>query len=344
MSLTSELMEGIKKQRELVNSLRQSVLDINKYVNNVYKVESNGLASGNVDDARESWRKFGEQLEETYESLESSTLQMAKSKDKWNSAEMNRLHTFLLDALADPNNAEIYNKALKLTNTRDTTDNYTKYTQEFLKAFGGSTNRHRKLPKVTPYAMSAHNEQIESCLKTLKDTATNKNRTLWRWLERNAYGGLLEVRAVYSSQSQQVDLVKMCIIVTNGVIDYVQFLATHEEWTYREENRKQCTKQIRLFSSSECLRKQHVGTQFDVEHIGTVASLYRHVHITAEFRAAVQKLQEISEELRTGNHREERAMATRIVQVAEPFYLSKSTKKKIRPSHAQFWVGHHQNS
>ncbi|KAI6197331.1 hypothetical protein M3Y94_01211100 [Aphelenchoides besseyi] len=240
MSSTSELMEGIKKQRELVSSLRQNVLDINKQVNSVYKVvKPNGLASGNVDEARESWQKYCEQLEETYESLEASTRQMARSKDKWNSAEMNRLHTFLLDALADPNNAEIYNKALKLTNTRDTTDNYTKYTQEFLKAFGGSTNRHRKLPKITPYAMTAHNEQIESCLKTLKDTATNKNRTLWRWLERNAYGGLLEVRAVYSSQSQQVDLVKMCIIVTNGVIDYIQFLATHEEWTYREENRKQ---------------------------------------------------------------------------------------------------------
>ncbi|KAI6228527.1 hypothetical protein M3Y95_00631600 [Aphelenchoides besseyi] len=215
MSSTSELMEGIKKQRELVSSLRQNVLDINKQVNSVYKVvKPNGLASGNVDEARESWQKYCEQLEETYESLEASTRQMARSKDKWNSAEMNRLHTFLLDALADPNNAEIYNKALKLTNTRDTTDNYTKYTQEFLKAFGGSTNRHRKLPKITPYAMTAHNEQIESCLKTLKDTATNKNRTLWRWLERNAYGGLLEVRAVYSSQSQQVDLSLTVLLTT----------------------------------------------------------------------------------------------------------------------------------
>lgn len=47
---------------------------------------------------------------------------MARLQERWNTHEMSRLNTFLLDALADPNNAELYEKALRLTNTRETVD------------------------------------------------------------------------------------------------------------------------------------------------------------------------------------------------------------------------------
>ncbi|KAI6228651.1 hypothetical protein M3Y99_01205700 [Aphelenchoides fujianensis] len=236
-----ELMDGIKRQRELVSSLRQQVLDLDRHVERVYRPAESGAAGGDVEEARAEFRKAAEQLERTFEGLETDTQLMAQQRERWNTHEMSRLNTFLLDALADPNNAELYERALRLTNARETMDQYTSYAMEFLKLFSQSTSRRRQ-PRITPDVLAANSENLDAALKPLLTGNLVRNgRLRYRWLERSAFGGLLEVCHVLPTQPQrgEVDVVKMGFLVHNGVLDYAQFLATHEDWSYREENRRQ---------------------------------------------------------------------------------------------------------
>jgi len=86
-----------------------------------------------------------------------------------------------------------------------------------------------------------HIYQKHSDSRTIAIDRTSCLRIHHRYIERNAISCVLEVKLMsipmnnyQTANKQPVCLLKMVLLVNLGVIDYIQFIAPHEDWTFIE--------------------------------------------------------------------------------------------------------------
>lgn len=98
-------------------------------------------------------------------------------------------------------------------------------------------------------------------------------------------------REYVTSDRQPVVLMKFLLLINNGNLDYIQFIAPHENWIYLKTN----PKQVCLSASSQLLLNTHTHTNFQLDmSFESRYEIYRKLTIQAVSLLNLGSLQNVS--------------------------------------------------
>ncbi|KAL3076247.1 hypothetical protein niasHS_013518 [Heterodera schachtii] len=199
---------------------------------------------------------------------------------------VNKLNNFLLDCSTNQDSAgTLYSNTRSVFDWSDSTASFVNYTYEFLKMANASCltqQRNRKLTLLNQFlarqepntsAASIPTEPSSYMLQrkfeqTLSNFAQNFSakiqtepqvgfRLVLNHIEQSALSSVIEVKFMFLSlprsnykptekSGPSVCLLKALLLVNNGLIEYVHFVAPHEEWHFSQMPRFGTKKQVDL--------------------------------------------------------------------------------------------------
>uniref|UniRef100_A0A915D619 BTB domain-containing protein n=1 Tax=Ditylenchus dipsaci TaxID=166011 RepID=A0A915D619_9BILA len=181
---------------------------------------TDGKAEHDLDQFKLRLEKLSKEIADGYDQLESEAKLLPAQTPIFSLT--NRLNQFLLDIATSSSSVESYMNSRDAFDWSSSTNEYTNYVCEFLKS----------------------------------SVRLNADRFTYKHLEKSAISSVLEIKLIstynpnmykgkeqhgnqYVPLDKQVCIMKMLLLINNGVFEYIQFIAPHEDWTYLETSRKQ---------------------------------------------------------------------------------------------------------
>uniref|UniRef100_A0A0N4UGT5 Helitron_like_N domain-containing protein n=1 Tax=Dracunculus medinensis TaxID=318479 RepID=A0A0N4UGT5_DRAME len=142
---------------------------------------------------------------------------------------------------------------------------------DFLRTFIG--NRRRSIMTDKPISFSNYSPTSspqfifeQTLAAVLKDPSTKKIGLIGRYLEKTALSSIIELRFGHYVEKQYVCLLKMLIVVNNGVFEFVQIIAPHEDWSYMDASHRQ----IDILRESRYIVYRKMSVQANIHLMQTI--------------------------------------------------------------------------
>ncbi|KAI1710281.1 mediator complex subunit 27 domain-containing protein [Ditylenchus destructor] len=243
----------------LANRCMQSVRSIRNLVLQTHEQLSAGFENNaELAEYKSKLVRNGKDIEDEYDKLEAEAKQLPSQTPAFTMA--NRLNNFLQDVASNGQSMETYLNARDAFDWSYSTNEYVTYVYEFLKPSQGNQRARRthtgpslteKMPQITIHsALENPHRRFEEVFQLYIASGQRENtqrlKYAYKYLERSTISSVLEVK-LFSHPSkdymtvdrQPVCMLKFLLLVNNGVVEYIQFIAPHEDWTYLETNRRQ---------------------------------------------------------------------------------------------------------
>jgi hypothetical protein len=185
--------------------------------------------------------------------------------------QLSKLSGFMLECATETYPHNFYQTAVNTVNQFDSSlqvqrlrdrqmerHSFVHYSYEFMKKFSHSSTRTRKqlplqfqdrplpIPHLTinDNQQKKFDEQFQSVLSGDQREFLQIQKKLYlKVIEKNVLSAIYEVKVVHVADQrptpQPLTLMKVLFAVTNGTVEYVQFIAANEDWHYLSTNPKQ---------------------------------------------------------------------------------------------------------
>lgn len=247
-----------------VKLLRKEVVKVLRKISDLATIENETL-----DEHCKYASEKMEQINKIYESLETHAKKLPTSMPS--TVQMDRLSRLLHDGHIDPHTSEVYDKLLDASSWMDTNSHLLQMLGEFLR----SVVTHRRRSIMTNKALSYSNFSAnaspqfifeQTLAAVLKDPNSKKIGLMARYLERSTLSAVIEFKFGQFADKQYVCLLKMLLVVNNGIFEFVQMIAAHEEWSYLDTSQKQ----VDIHKESRYLVYRKMSVQANIHLMQTI--------------------------------------------------------------------------
>ncbi|KAI1707169.1 mediator complex subunit 27 domain-containing protein [Ditylenchus destructor] len=270
-----------------VRSIRNLVLQTHEFISAGFENEA-GLA-----EYKAKLAKYGKDIEDEYNKLEAEAKQLPSQTPAFTMA--NRLSNLLLDVASNRQSTETYLNSRDAFDWSQTTNEYVTCASGFLESSQGNQRARRthtgpshtvEMPEITNQSTlrNTHKSFGESFKKYMvfgQRQYPDRLKYAYEFLEEGERNSVLEVK-LFSHPSedymtvdkQPVCMLKFLLLVNNGVVEYIQFIAPHENWTYLEIN-KRFRRQLDLSAESRYEVYRQLTIQCNIV-LNTIKSRFSH--------------------------------------------------------------------
>uniref|UniRef100_A0A915A804 Mediator of RNA polymerase II transcription subunit 27 n=1 Tax=Parascaris univalens TaxID=6257 RepID=A0A915A804_PARUN len=246
-----------------VKLLRSEVFEVHRKI-----WQSLGAEGETLEKNRKLVEEKAEMIGQLYEKLENHARNMPASTPM--TMHMERLSRLLHDAHIDPHTSQLYDNLLDASIWIDTNIQFLQLLVEFLRSLVGGRRRSIMTDKAISYsnftAMKSPQFIFEQTLATALRDPNNKKMVQSRYLERSTLSAIVEFKFGQFVDKQYVCLLKMLVVVNNGLFEFVQIYAPHEEWTYLDINEKQ----VDVLKESRYLVYRKMSVQANIHLMQTI--------------------------------------------------------------------------
>ncbi|VDM47485.1 unnamed protein product [Toxocara canis] len=227
---------------------------------------------GSDGDSLEKHRKYIEEkvemIGQLYEKLENHARNLPPATPV--TMQMERLSRLLHDAHIDPNTSELYDNLLDASIWMETNIQFLQLLVDFLRSLAGGRRRSIMIDKAMSYSNFTATKSpqfiFEQTLATALGDPNNKKIVQSRYLEKSTLSAIVEFKFGQFVDKQYVCLLKMLVVVNNGLFEFVQIYAPHEEWNYLDINQKQ----VDVLKESRYLVYRKMSVQANIHLMQTI--------------------------------------------------------------------------
>ncbi|MFH4977153.1 hypothetical protein AB6A40_003862 [Gnathostoma spinigerum] len=185
--------------------------------------------------------------------------------------QIERLIRLLNESHIDPYINDIYQKLIDCSTWMENNGHLLQLLTEFGRMVAG--NRRRSVVTEKPISFSNFTPKSspqstfeQTLLTVLKDPSSKKNGLIGNFLERSTLSSVIEFKFGHNVDKQYVCLLKMLVVVNNGIFEFAQMIAPHEEWSYLDTNNKQ----VDVLKESRYLVYRKMSVQANIHLMQTI--------------------------------------------------------------------------